>query len=117
MLCSKTALLVVFLGSMLSGCSTTQQALSRISLDMNKTEVIKELGDPQVVRGSIRNKYGQVIEVWEYRLMKHRGMIRSIALSGYDDYWLYFADGKLSQWGQAGDWARDADRIYEIRFR
>ncbi len=31
-------------------------------------------------------------------------------------YWLYFYDGKLVQWGQAGDWKKEADRIYEINF-
>jgi len=31
-------------------------------------------------------------------------------------YWLYFADGRLGRWGEAGDWRREADRIYEIRF-
>jgi hypothetical protein len=31
-------------------------------------------------------------------------------------YWLYFADGRLVQWGEAGDWRREADRIYEFRF-
>jgi hypothetical protein len=33
------------------------------------------------------------------------------------DFWLYFHDGKLVQWGQAGDWRKEADRIYEYRFR
>jgi hypothetical protein len=31
-------------------------------------------------------------------------------------YWFYFVDGRLAQWGEAGDWRREADRIYEIRF-
>jgi hypothetical protein len=31
-------------------------------------------------------------------------------------YWFYFVDGRLAQWGAAGDWSREADRIYEIRF-
>jgi hypothetical protein len=32
-------------------------------------------------------------------------------------YWMYFYDGKLVQWGEAGDWQREADQIYEMRFR
>ena len=31
-------------------------------------------------------------------------------------YWLYFVNGRLAQWGEAGDWRREADRIYEFRF-
>lgn len=86
--------------------------LEEIELGMGKMRV-KELmgfGNHPVVRGSIVNKYKQVIEVWEYNL--------------YDEnshwtwtYWLYFCDNKLVQWGRAGDWEREADRIYEMRFR
>ena len=28
-----------------------------------------------------------------------------------------FVDDKLVQWGEAGDWQKEADRIYELRFR
>jgi hypothetical protein len=31
-------------------------------------------------------------------------------------FWLYFVEGRLERWGEAGDWAREADRIYEVRF-
>lgn len=31
-------------------------------------------------------------------------------------YWLYFHDDKLVQWGEAGDWRKESDRIYEYRF-
>lgn len=117
------------------GCSTTKSTkkLSRISLDMTKEEVRDNMGEPTVVRGSLKNKHGEVIEVWEYKLAVPtsagqkvgKGFATAVTLgtwlavdegeTGY--YWLYFADGTLAQWGKAGDWKQEADRIYEYRFR
>jgi len=76
------------------------------------------LGEPDAARGSIRNKYGQVIEVWEYEKQK-RDTRRGNIYTGLAPtmYWLYFYDGRLVQWGEAGDWKAEADRIYEMRFR
>jgi hypothetical protein len=34
-----------------------------------------------------------------------------------DRRWVYFVDGKFACWSRAGDWARDADKIRELRFR
>lgn len=93
--------------TVLVGCLTSARNLTRLRLDMPKSEVHSVLGEPTAARGSIRNKFGQVVEVWEYIL--DRG--------GAPDgtYWLYFHDDKLIQWGEAGDWKREADRIYELR--
>ena len=102
---------------------------------MKKSQVFERLGEPTVLRGSLQNKYGQIVEVAEYRLTlpsndsagtvigKTAGTIitlgiGAVAFKGEQrDYWLYFYDGKLVQWGQAGDWRREADRIYEFRFQ
>jgi hypothetical protein len=91
-----------------AGCLTSARRLQNIHLDMTKAEVKQVLGEPSSARGSIRNKFGQVIEVWEYPLDR----------PGLSDglYWLYFYDNKLVQWGEAGDWKKEADRIYEYRF-
>lgn len=101
---------------------------------MDKTQVMKKLGNPSVVRGSIKNNYEQIIEVWEYRVNKGKSggqLGRELALTALtfglcapvllsegeiDAYWLYFCDGKLVKWGQAGDWNREADIIQEVRF-
>jgi len=81
--------------------------LMKLNLGMTKTEVISTMGQPVAARGSIKNKFDQVVEVWEYTLWK--GPITA-------DYWLYFVDGYLVRWGEAGDWQAESDRIYEIRF-
>ena len=91
-------------------CATTGK-LMKLELEMTKKEVAEAMGNPTAVRGSITNKYGQVIEVWEYDLTKTG--FRSDEIS----YLLFFCEGKLVQWGEAGDWQKVADRIYEIRFK
>ena len=95
-----------------AGCATTGK-LMNLELQQSKQEVMTAMGKPTAARGSMTNKYGQVIEVWEYALYK----TSDDAFYGNPTfYWLYFYNGKLVQWGEAGDWKREADRIYEIRF-
>ena len=77
---------------------------------MTKKQAKEVMGSPKSVRGAIKNKYDQVIEVWEYLLDDTGGWSW-----GNKKYWIYFVDGKLSQWGEAGDW--QPSKIYEMRFR
>ncbi|MDI6767250.1 MAG: hypothetical protein QME52_10550, partial [Bacteroidota bacterium] len=58
-------ILIILFFSLLSGCATTG-ALLKLKLGMTKEKVIDVLGKPDAARGSIRTKYDQVIEVWEY---------------------------------------------------
>ena len=51
------------------GCATTG-TLMNLQLQQSKDDVIKTMGKPTAARGSITNKFGQVIEVWEYGLYK-----------------------------------------------
>jgi len=92
----------------------TGNTLNKLNLQMTKSEAEKNVGKPDAVRGAIQNKYGQTIEVWEYMLVKSPNYLTPGPVV---TYWLYFCDGKLVQWGEAGDWGKEADRIYEIRFR
>jgi len=132
----RKVLFLLVMVTIFSGCVTTStRKLSKISLDMTKSEVIKSLGEPTVVRGALKNKYNQTIEVWEYKLSKAEagrfwGNLAVTTMTfgfwapqAYQDqkkdmenYWLYFYDDVLVQWGQAGDWRKEADRIYEINF-
>jgi hypothetical protein len=114
------------------GCNRAQR-LSQIELGMSKAEVTQVMGN-HTVRGAVPNKFGQTIEVWEVKLSQPKtasqiaGQVTVTALTfgltapvlfvpaSYKDYWLYFVGGRLVQWGEAGDWRREADRIYEVRF-
>ena len=86
--------------------------LHTISIGMTKDQVNERLGKPYNVIGSKKYKEGTV-EVWEYRKYE---MSRT---KSYDplleQYWIYFWDDILEQWGRPGDWSKEADRIWEIR--
>jgi len=118
------------------GCShrIRSEKLIKLSVDMDKEQVVATIGKPSVLRGSIKNKHGQIIEIWEYRVDKGKNghqvgseMILTVFTLGImspilltegeiENYWLYFCDGTLVKWGQAGDWGREADVIYEVNF-
>jgi len=110
---SARVLLVALLCTLLIlGCvAHTFKVLSRIELGQTKSDVRNRMGEPNAVRGAITNKYGQIVEVWEYELANAEFYTYT------KTYWLYFVDGRLVQWGEAGDWRREADQIYEVRFR
>lgn len=104
-----------------SGCMQPASKLKMLSLGQTKEDVIASIGDPRVVRGAIQNKYGQNIEVWEYRLLLSSDnafdtFMFGSASADKRDYWLYFVNDELVKWGQAGDWQKEAQNIYEIRF-
>ena len=127
-------LIIILLVVGLVGCATSSKRLQEVSLGMNKKEVSESLGEPDVVRGAIRNKFNQVIEVWEYKLALPTddsagtiigksvftiltfGMGAATFRGERRNYWLYYYNDELVQWGQAGDWSREADRIYQINF-
>ena len=117
-------ILAVFLLVSLSGCSFMLQdfanygknyekvPLHMLTLGDNKDVVVGKLGNPVNVIGSKKFEKG-VIEVWSYE--KWHASIGPDYKE--EEYWLYFLDGKLEQWGRPGDWQREADKIYDIRFR
>ena len=130
---------IIFLVVLVVGfcsCATTinSKKLREISLGMTKSEVIENLGEPTVSRGAIKNKYDQVVEVWEYTLALPThdspgqiigksaltfitlGMGAATFRGERKNYWLYFLDNKLVQWGEAGDWSKEPERIYEFNF-
>jgi len=134
MLKKLTVLLVV--GSLaLSGCATikSEDAFDKASAGMSKHDVMKMVGRPAVVRGALKNDFGQRVEVWEYRVGPDKSVVQflgDIALAGItlgsaaplivssndtDRYWFYFVDGKFVTWSRAGDWARDVSKIREMK--
>lgn len=126
--------ILAVLVSIVGGCATSSKKLIELRLDMSKTDVQNALGEPTVARGAIRNKFGQVIEVWEYRLAlpsddsagqvigKSVLTLMTLGIGATEfrgekrNYWLYFLRDKLVQWGEAGDWSREPDRIYQFNF-
>lgn len=129
------AIFVIF--ASLTGCVSrvpSSSQLRQVSLGMSKNEIVTSIGEPSVARGSIRNKYNQAIEVWEYTFAlpskDSAGQVTgkaalTVLTAGIGavlfepekkDYWLYFLDDTLVQWGEAGDWNKEPERIYEFDF-
>lgn len=116
--------LIISILMLLSGCTFMHQdfanygknykkiPLHMLSIGDDKQQVVEKIGEPVNVIGSKKFQNG-TIEVLAYE--------KWYAKMGYDEkeeeYWLYFLDGRLEQWGRPGDWSREADRIYEIRHR
>lgn len=81
---------------------------------MSKAEVKIAMGEhiPMKIIGSKTYENG-IIEVGMYQdryLVYGQGTVEEM-------YYLYFYNDVLQQWGRPQDWQREADRIYEIRYR
>jgi hypothetical protein len=112
----------------LTACAVPSSNLAKVDLGMTKTEVVEQMGAPSAARGSIND-----IEVYEYKLALPYDdtageIIGKSALTFFTLgvgaatfkrdtalYWLYFQDGKLASWGQAGDWDAAPRQIYDVR--
>ncbi len=121
----------------MSGCATvrTTDAFDNASIGMSKADVINKVGRPAIVRGILKNKNCETVEVWEYKVGKGKcfqqvasdaiftfmtaGSGAPVFLSAAETgrYWFYFIDGKFAGWSKAGDWARDSGKLYEMNFR
>lgn len=127
---------IVSIAFLFSSCTryVSERSLDRIALNMPKAEVMHRMKNTGVARGAILNRYGQSIEIREYKVEKPKsgsqlgaelaltactfGLFAPILLSNgeIDTYWLYFYNGRLVRWGQAGDWDEAERKIYDINF-
>ena len=113
-----------------------RQKLMKISLGMTREQITRKLGHPKMLRGSIINAIGQVIEVFEYDVDTGKSSSQIASEVGYgflaaflgiwiisgnsnkhiQPFWFYFYDGRLVKWGGAGDWQNETHIIHEMRF-
>jgi len=89
--------------------------MSKVTVGMSEEEVRNILGEPADVIGSRFYEENHIIKVLQY-------LEAEFSYWGTHDrlkknYYLYFLDNKLVQWGRPGDWQREADQIYELRIR
>lgn len=105
--------------------------LSELELLMTQQKVRSRVGDPDEVRGSIKNVDGDIVTVWQYDLYNKSSGWTNFALGFFlvtlpwwiaewpynrpGSYWLYFVGDKLARWGKAGDWQPDV--IMQIRIK
>lgn len=103
---------------------------------MAKQEVINQIGEPSIQRGSMINKFNQEIDVYEYLVDQGAAASQYAACTvlclltfglclplyfcipgQIDPYWLFFCNDQLEKWCKAGDWETTQHNIQEIRFR
>jgi len=92
---------LIFSAAVLSACSTPSQRIAGLRLGMSSDEVMDTMGRPYAIRAAKLFDEGNFQEVWEYI-----PSVFSVALFAdrYDkDYWIYFNDGRLVQWGEPAD--------------
>jgi len=124
------------LSILLTGCAryASERNLDSITINMPKDDAIRKMKGKGVARGAVVNKFGQLIEVREYQVDRGKSAADIAGISictvctlglttplffsegQIDTYWLYFCDGRLAQWGRAGDWAEAQRMIYDINF-
>jgi hypothetical protein len=128
---SKRAVIgITALSLLVTSCAqyAKESDLDCIKIGMKKEKAMDGMSSRGYMRGSLLNKYGDVIEVREYEVQRDKdagfyiaagiltictfGILLPIFLApGHvDTYWLYFSNNKLIQWGKAGDW-KEAERI------
>ena len=88
-----------------AGCATTPRKIKKLELGMTPEQVKKSAGEPSAIRAAKVYEDGHTEEVWEY--------LSSFAVNP-KDYWLFFKDGKLVQWGEPGDFSGLSSRNGEI---
>lgn len=101
------ALVAITLCLALVQCAATRK-LKDLHKGMTTSEVISVLGEPEIAREPMTNKYGQVIELWHYELYNNH-------MDGDEAYFLYFFEDKLVKWGKATHWPRE--RIYKTKLK
>lgn len=126
--------LIALLVPVVSSCATPAEKLKYAHIGMSKGGLITNVGKPNLVRGSVVNRFGQEVEVWEYQLVfpddpnaKSFKVIFSALTFGVGspvwlvqntkNYWFYFVDSKLTRWNEAGDWRVEKERLYELPWK
>jgi outer membrane protein assembly factor BamE (lipoprotein component of BamABCDE complex) len=79
---------------LLSGCYTPSKDLKMLSLGMSPEQVREIMGEPYTIRAAKIYDSGKTTEVWEY--------ISKFTFNP-SDYWVFFENGKVVQWGEPGD--------------
>lgn len=108
----------------------------KVGLGMTKEQVTRSLGEPKMFRGSIANRDGQIVEIYEYDVDTGKSSSQVWSEVGYGflaaftgvfiiakgqdshikPFWFYFHDNMLVKWGGAGDWKEETRLIHEMKF-
>lgn len=90
---------------------------------MTKSALVIEMGKPAVIRNSVKNKHGQLEDIWQYTVTptakKGRDVTRGVLKRGFgffrnpskDNKLLFhFIDERLARWGRKGKKSRSKSK-------
>lgn len=90
----------------LAGCGTPSSRIKNLRLGMTPEEVLDVVGKPTTIRAAKVYENGETQMVWEY-------------LSGFSlrpkDYWVYFENDRVVQWGEPGDFSGRASNVEDYK--
>ncbi len=97
---------------MLAGCSAMKKLdLYQLQLGMSKEEAVRALGKkPENLIGAKRFEDGD-LEVLEFNSWRN-ALTTPEGESPFEQFWLYFFNDRLVEWGKPTDWAYEVDRVY-----
>lgn len=78
---------------------------------MSKEQFLSSAGKGRKGLIGSKSKGNDVIEVMRWYKVNFNANNQYIS----EDYYIYFINDVLVQWGRPQDWQREADRIYEVR--
>ena len=96
-------LILITIALILNGCATTWHRTSNLSLGMTKQEVIKAMGRPTSTKAKGN------MEVLEYMINPPNAPYAMAAYVTQEQYWVILENGRVTQYGKAGDF-RSSER-------
>lgn len=100
-----TFLLVIAVGFLVAGCASPAKRVKLLKLGMSPDEVREQMGDPYTVRAAKIYENGEWTQIWEYQAPPFSVNPKN--------FWMYFENGKLVQWGEPGDFTGSAEQVQE----
>jgi len=97
---------IILVGLVAVGCSNTSRKISKLQLGMSPDDVLDKAGEPFTRRAAKVYEDGRTTEIWEY--------VSRVALDPRN-YWVYFEDGKVVQWGEPGDFTQQGGRDVPVK--
>lgn len=98
--------ILLALAFVVTGCGTPSGKIKQLRLGMTPEEVRDEIGKPTTIRAAKVYEDGQTQMVWEY-------------LSGISirpkDYWVFFENDRVVQWGEPGDFSGRATSVEDYK--
>ena len=102
---------LVIAAGMLAGCSVMKKLdLYQLQLGMSKEEAIQALGKkPENLIGAKRFEDGD-LEVLEFNSWRNT-LTAPEGEGPIEQFWLYFLNDRLVEWGKPTDWSYEIDRV------